>query len=95
MVQSFGIAVLSLLFCCASTAGAQQFDYMSFDRWSKTGGTWYPFPENAEESRRTWDSANKGLSLLGVNTTTPEYGHVAVAGKGKAAAEGRVCCRRY
>ena len=59
---------------------------MDFDRWSKSGGVWSPYPSDAPEGRRTWDSANRGLSVLGVNPTTPEYSHVAVSGDGKAAA---------
>ena len=69
------------------TLRAQQVPGMDFDAWSKTGGSWYPYVKDAPASQRAWDSSNKGLSLLGVNTTTPEYDHVAVPGPGKAAAK--------
>ena len=75
-----------LAFFAALTAWAQQVPGMDFDTWSKTGGSWYPYAKDAPASARVWDSANKGLSLLGVNGTVPEYKHVAVPGAGKAAA---------
>ena len=56
----------------ALTVWAQQVPGMDFDAWSKTGGSWYPYAKDAPAIQRAWDSANKGLSLLGVNTTTPE-----------------------
>lgn len=59
---------------------------MSLDDWSKKSGTWYPRAENATAAQYIWDSANKGMSIIGANCTTPEYKHVAVAGEGKAAA---------
>ena len=77
--------VLAVL--AALTVRAQQIPGMGFDTWSKTGGSWYPYAKDAPAGERAWDSANKGLSLLGVNTTTPEYDHVAVPGPGKAAAK--------
>lgn len=58
---------------------------MSFDTWSKYWGAWMPQPEDAEGRELDWDSANKGLSFIGLNGTVPEYEHVAVAGEGKAA----------
>ena len=76
-----------LAFWLTQTAQAQQIPGMGFDTWSRTGGSWYPYAKEAPAAERVWDSANKGLSLLGVNTTTPEYDHVAVPGKGKAAAK--------
>lgn len=66
-------------------AYAQQLDNMSLDQWSKKGGCWNPWPENA--SNHSWDTANHGMSLLGMNSATPEYEHVAVKGPGKAAAK--------
>ena len=36
------IVLAGLLLCCTGIAKAQQLSYMNFDRWSKTGGTWYP-----------------------------------------------------
>ena len=76
-----------LAFFAALSTWAQQVPGMDFDTWSKTGGSWFPYVKDAPASQRVWDSANKGLSILGVNTTTPEYDHVAVSGKGKAAAK--------
>ena len=66
---------------------AQQIPGMGFDTWSKTSGAWNPFAKDAPAAKRVWDTANRGLSLLGVNGTVPEYEHVAVPGKGKAAAK--------
>ena len=64
-----------------------QLANMGFDQWSKESGAWNPYPSGAAASLRVWDTANHGLSLLGVNGTMPEYDHVAVPGKGKAAAK--------
>lgn len=68
------------------TAQAQQIRNMGFDTWSKTAGAWNLHAKDAPVSQRIWDTANKGLSLLGVNGTVPEYEHLAVPGEGKAAA---------
>ena len=81
------VIVAFLAVFASLTLRAQQVPGMDFDAWSKTGGSWYPYVKDAPASQRAWDSANKGLSLLGVNTTTPEYDHVAVPGPGKAAAK--------
>ena len=81
------VFVAFLAFFAALSTWAQQVPGMDFDAWSKSGGSWFPYAKDAPASQRAWDSANKGLSLLGVNTTTPEYDHVAVSGKGKAAAK--------
>ena len=78
--------VLLALFV-ALTARAQQIRNMDFDTWSKASGAWHLHAKNAPASQRVWDTANKGLSLLGVNGTVPEYEHVAVPGEGKAAAK--------
>ena len=85
MKKNLTLAFLALF--AALTVQAQQIPGMDFDTWSRTGGSWYPYSKEAPAGRRVWDSANKGLSLLGVNTTTPEFDHVAVPGKGKAAAK--------
>ncbi len=79
------ISLLAVLL--AASMQAQQVYNMDFDHWSKSSGAWNPYPKGAAEPLRVWDTANKGLSLLGVNGTMPEYGHVAVAGEGKAAAK--------
>lgn len=68
------------------TCGAQQLYNMNFDHWSRQGVSWNPFPEDAGARERVWDTANRGLKPLGINVTTPEREHVAVAGPGKAAA---------
>ena len=82
MRKNLLLAVLALLAACPMQA--QQLYNMGFDTWSKQGGVWYPYAKDASETRKVWDSANKGLSLLGVNTTVPEYKHVAASGKAAA-----------
>lgn len=79
------IAILATL--SASSLYSQQLSNMSFDTWSKSSGSWNPYAKGASSSQKVWDTANKGLSLLGINGTVPEYNHVAVAGEGKAAAK--------
>ena len=80
--------ILVLLFLGAGCGlRAQQIRNMGFDAWSRSGGAWYPYAKEAPAAQKVWDSANRGLSVLGVNTTMPEYDHVAVPGKGKAAAK--------
>ena len=85
MKKSLSIALLILL--NAFSLHSQQLYNMSFDTWSKSSGAWNLYPKDASASRRVWDTANHGLSLLGINGTSPEYSHVAVPGKGKAAAK--------
>ena len=82
MRKNLLLAAAALLACLSMQA--QQLYNMGFDTWSKQGGVWYPYAKDAPESRKVWDSANKGLSLLGVNSTVPEYKHTAVAGKAAA-----------
>ncbi|MBO4758121.1 MAG: PCMD domain-containing protein, partial [Bacteroidales bacterium] len=60
---------------------------MDFDHWSKSSGSWNPYPKGAGSNQLVWDTANRGLSVLGINGTVPEYDHVAVPGEGKAAAK--------
>lgn len=76
-----------LAICIGSVVNAQQLYNMSLDEWSKQGRSWNPFPKDASEEQLVWDSANRGMKVLGVNTTMPEYEHVAVPGSGKAAAK--------
>lgn len=78
------LAALAAL--CACQLQAQQIYNLDFDTWSRTSGTWYLYEKDAPDSHRVWDSTNRGLSILGINTVTPEYEHVAVPGAGKAAA---------
>lgn len=66
--------------------GGPQLYNMGFDVWSKAGGIWYLAPKDTPASKRVWDSPNPGTGKLGANLATPEYEHVAVKGKGKAAA---------
>ena len=81
--------ILTALLCCfsASAQDGPQLYNMSFDHWSKEDGAWNPYPKGASASQKIWDTANHGLCLLGINGTSPEYKHVAVEGKGKAAAK--------
>ena len=60
---------------------------MSFDTWSKSAGAWNLYPAAATDAQKVWDTANHGLSILGINGTVPEYRHLAVLGEGKAAAK--------
>lgn len=82
MKNSFTLLLGLLL---ATTLSAQQLPNMNFDNWHKTRGSWNLYAEK-DEDNRVWDTANRGSSILGINGTTPEYEHVAVAGEGKAAA---------
>ena len=76
-----------LVVLCSFEVNAQEQIYnLSFDNWSKTKSVWNLYRSDAPERERVWDSANSAISLLGIGgTTTPEYAHVAVEGKGKAA----------
>ncbi len=78
------ILILLEGFCLRAQEGPQIYN-MDFDRWSKVSGAWMPNPKGASAAQKVWDSANKGLSILGVNGTQPEYKHLAVEGEGKAA----------
>ncbi|MBO4263803.1 MAG: PCMD domain-containing protein [Bacteroidales bacterium] len=81
--------VLICLLGCSCGLSAQegpQLYNMGFDHWSRKGGAWNPYPEDASAARRVWDTSNRGLGKLGINGTLPECQHVAVPGKGKAAA---------
>jgi hypothetical protein len=88
-MRKIGFILLFLpIFALAQTEQSQdekQLYNMSFDEWSKRRGAWFPQPEDAKGREKDWDSANKGLSFIGLNGTTPEYEHVAVKGEGKAA----------
>lgn len=79
------LIISALLMAACVCASAQQLDNMSMDQWSKKGGCWNPWPQDA--AKHSWDTANHGLSILGMNGATPEYEHVAVKGPGKAAAK--------
>ena len=84
--------LLTLLTLMLLAAGLQAQDgpqlyNMSFDTWSKTSGAWNPYPAEPAHGQKVWDTANHGLSILGINGTMPEYQHVAVSGQGKAAAK--------
>jgi len=79
------LTVVQTILLCACPIQAQQLYNMDFDTWSKSSGAWNLYPKNASSAQLVWDTANHGLSLLGINGTMPEYEHVAVPGKGKAA----------
>ena len=49
-----------------------QLPNMNFDQWWLDGAVWYPFAQNAPESERVWDSANKGAAQFIGSSTTPE-----------------------
>jgi hypothetical protein len=80
-------SIIIMILCLCQILQAQQLYNMGFDVWSKQGRTWNPFPKGASEEQRVWDSANRSMKALGINTTTPEFEHVAVPGPGKAAAK--------
>ena len=80
-------SIILVILCLCQTLHAQQLYNMSLDTWSKQGRTWNPFPKDAGDEQRVWDSANGAMKVLGINTTSPEYEHVAVPGPGKAAAK--------
>lgn len=73
-----------LLFVSCSLLAQEQLDNMNFDQWSKVKGTWYPSSKNGKS---VWGTSNPGTSILRINSTVPEYDHVATAGSGKAAAK--------
>ena len=60
---------------------------MGFDDWNLGGKIWYPFPANAPDSLKVWDSANKATANFLGSITTPVEDFVAVAGEGKKAAK--------
>lgn len=62
---------------------APQLYNQNFNTWSKHGPTWNPYPKDASPSQRIWDTANRALSILRLNSVMPEEEHVAVKG-GKA-----------
>ena len=72
-------------FSLSAQSGPQLYN-LSLDSWSKQGGVWRVYDKDAPAAKRIWDTANPGLGKLGINSTTPEYEHVAVKGEGKAAA---------
>ena len=80
-------SIIFVILCLCQALHAQQLYNMGFDTWSRQGLSWNPFPKGAGEEQRVWDSVNRGMKVLGINTTTPEYEHVAVPGPGKAAAK--------
>lgn len=86
MKKIFSLLAVLLPVLASAQSGPQLYN-MSFDDWSKSGGVWYPYAEGAPASERIWDTPNTGMSKFGINATVPEYEHVAVSGKGKAAAK--------
>ena len=88
-MKRFAISLLTLavLYFSLDAQEKPQVYNMNFDTWSKTSGAWNLYPEKPTAGQKVWDTANHGLSLLGINGTLPEYKHVAVSGQGKAAAK--------
>ncbi len=80
------LAALFLTTLLHAQDGPQIYN-MSFDTWSKSAGAWNLYPAAATDAQKVWDTANHGLSILGINGTVPEYRHLAVPGEGKAAAK--------
>ncbi len=67
-------------------SGPQLYN-MGFDEWTKVRKQWCLYGEGATEAEKAvWGTANKGLSLLGINGTTPEEEFVDDPGPGKKAA---------
>ena len=64
----------------------KQLYNMNFDEWSKKGKEWRAVSKIYKDTVLVWDTANHGLSLLGINGVEPEYEHLAVQGAGKCAA---------
>lgn len=57
-----------------------QLPNMNFDQWWLDGAVWYPYAQDAPESDRVWDSANKGAAQFIGSSTTPEETDV-ISGK--------------
>ena len=57
-----------------------QLSNMNFDQWWLDGSVWYPYAQDAPESERVWDSANKGAAQFIGSSTTPEENDV-ISGK--------------
>lgn len=49
-----------------------QLPNMNFDQWWLDGPVWYPYAQDAPESDRVWDSANKGAAQFIGSSTMPE-----------------------
>lgn len=58
---------------------AQLYNF-SFDEWYLSGKVWYPYPENATDLQKVWDSANKGAATFIGSSTTPDDSE-SVSGK--------------
>ena len=78
------LSIALLIFCAGFVSAQEQIENMKFDHWYKKGGQWFAASGPTE---RVWGTANKGLSLLGMNGTTPDEEFVAVPGPGKKAAK--------
>lgn len=82
----FSFLLCALFSLPLAAQGGPQLYNLNFDNWNKSGGVWRLYEKDAPAARQIWDTANPGLAKLGINSTTPDYRHVAVAGEGKAAA---------
>ena len=87
MKQILPILAALLLTTLLHAQDGPQLYNVSFDTWSKSAGAWNLYPAAATDAQKVWDTANHGLSILGINGTVPEYRHLAVPGEGKAAAK--------
>ncbi|MBR6053735.1 MAG: PCMD domain-containing protein [Bacteroidales bacterium] len=63
------------------TDKATQLYNSNFDTWSTSGKSWCPYPANATDDQRVWDTANNATSFFAGNVTSPEESFVV---KGKA-----------
>lgn len=59
-----------------------QLPNMGFNSWSSEGKNWFPYAQ--ADTYKVWDTANKGVTVAGDATTTPEY---TLVKEGRAAAK--------
>ena len=83
MNRILAIIIMLLLSFALRAQEKQQLYNLNFNTWSRSGVTWNPYPKDATPSQRIWDTANRALKILGLNSVMPEEEHVAVKG-GKA-----------
>jgi hypothetical protein len=67
-----------------TTERADQIYNMSFDKWYKSGKSYYP---NESSSFNWWDSGNDGANIVSAVNPTSPASNVAVQGEGKQAAK--------
>ena len=54
-----------------TTETANQIYNLNFDDWYQNGKAWYPYLQDASNSPRVWDTANKGTTMAGDSNTVP------------------------